>query len=82
MLEGAGSRRIPVKRTRFAGSPRRSGAGRLTLNSGNMIRVLDTGDGNEDVVIRDPANPTGRPITSFHSTAKYVLKQLACGSWE
>ncbi|WP_284750656.1 hypothetical protein [Amycolatopsis sp. RTGN1] len=44
--------------------------------------MLDTGDGNVDVVIRDPANPTGRPITSFHSTAKYVLKQLACGSWE
>lgn len=51
-------------------------------NSGNMIRVLETGDGNVDVVIRDPANPSGRPITSFHSTLKYVLKQVGCGAWE
>ena len=51
-------------------------------NSGNMIRVLDTGDGNVDVVIRDPANPSGRPIISFHSTMTYVLKQLGCGAWE
>lgn len=49
---------------------------------GNMLKILDRGDGTFDVVIKDPSNPSGKPITRFNTTEKYVEKRIESGEWE
>jgi hypothetical protein len=54
----------------------------IDVDKGNMIKVLDRGDGTSDVVIKDPSNPSGEPITSFNAKNSYVERHLTSGVWE
>lgn len=54
----------------------------IDVDKGNMIKVLDRGDGTSDVVIKDPSNPSGEPITSFNAKNSYVERHLNSGAWE
>jgi hypothetical protein len=58
--------------------------GELYINgeNGNMIKVLDRGDGTSDIVIRDPSNPSGQPITRFNAPNRYVQRRIDSGEWE
>ncbi|QKV92449.1 PrsW family intramembrane metalloprotease [Streptomyces sp. NA02950] len=54
----------------------------IDVDKGNMIKVLDRGDGTSDIVIKDPSNPSGEPITSFNAKNGYVERHLGSGAWE
>ncbi|MDW6059738.1 PrsW family intramembrane metalloprotease [Streptomyces sp. FXJ1.4098] len=54
----------------------------IDVDKGNMIKVLDRGDGTSDVVIKDPSNPSGEPITSFNAENSYIERHLNSGVWE
>jgi hypothetical protein len=49
---------------------------------GQMVRVLDNGNGTSDVVIRDPANPSGRPTTQIKDMPNaQVQSRIDGGRW-
>ncbi|MEU6221741.1 hypothetical protein ABZ845_30215 [Streptomyces sp. NPDC047022] len=49
---------------------------------GQMVRVLDNGNGTYDVVVRDPANPSGGPTTVLKdATERYVQNKIESGKW-
>jgi hypothetical protein len=50
---------------------------------GQIVKVLDNGNGTYDVVIRDMANPRGQPTTVLKdATQKYVDRKIAKGDWQ
>lgn len=49
---------------------------------GQMVRVLDNGNGTYDVVVRDPGNPSGGPTTVLKdATERYVQNKIESGKW-
>ncbi|MGP4112941.1 PrsW family glutamic-type intramembrane protease [Streptomyces sp. 4N509B] len=53
----------------------------INSNNGNMIKVLDKGDGTSDIVIKDASNPSGQPITRFNAPNNYVQRRVDSGEW-
>lgn len=50
---------------------------------GQIVKVLDNGNGTHDVVVRDMANPSGQPTTVLKdATQKYVDGKISRGDWE
>ncbi|WP_413252263.1 hypothetical protein [Streptomyces lydicus] len=50
---------------------------------GQMVKILDNGNGTFDVVVRDPANPSGGPTTVLkNATQRYVDNKISKGIWE
>jgi hypothetical protein len=51
-------------------------------DSGNVVRVLDNGNGTSDVVVRDASNPSGEPITKIKNMLNnQVEARLEDGRW-
>jgi hypothetical protein len=49
---------------------------------GQIVKVLDNGNGTHDVVVRDMSNPTGQPTTVIkNATDKYVNNKIESGQW-
>ncbi|MBQ1094076.1 PrsW family glutamic-type intramembrane protease [Streptomyces sp. B93] len=51
-------------------------------STGNLVKILDRQDGTYDVVIKDPSNPSGKPITRFNAPESYVQARLDSGVWQ
>jgi hypothetical protein len=50
---------------------------------GQMVRILENGDGTYSVVVRDPSNPSGEPTTVIEDmTEKQVQSRIDRGFWE
>jgi hypothetical protein len=50
---------------------------------GQIVKVLDNGNGTYDVVVRDMGNPSGSPTTVIKdATQKYVNNKVEGGQWE
>ncbi|MEV6492849.1 hypothetical protein AB0M20_30140 [Actinoplanes sp. NPDC051633] len=50
---------------------------------GQIVRVLDNGNGTYDVVVRDMSNPSGAPTTVLkNATERYVNNKIEGGQWE
>jgi hypothetical protein len=49
---------------------------------GQVVRVLDNGDGTSDVVIRDLGNTSGEPTTVMNVPNSYVEGKLQSGAWQ
>jgi hypothetical protein len=50
---------------------------------GQIVKVLDNGNGTYDVVVRDMSNPSGAPTTALkNATEKYVNNKVEGGQWE
>jgi hypothetical protein len=50
---------------------------------GQIVKVLDNGNGTYDVVVRDMSNPSGAPTTVLKdATARYVNNKIEGGQWE
>ncbi|MEU5333209.1 polymorphic toxin-type HINT domain-containing protein [Streptomyces asoensis] len=53
-----------------------------TQEDGQIVRVLNTGNGTYDVVVRDMSNPTGAPTTVIKdATQNYLDNKLNSGRW-
>lgn len=51
-------------------------------DDGQIVRVLDNGNGTSDVVVRDPANPTGEPTTKIKDMPnRQVESRIRSGRW-
>jgi spermidine synthase len=47
------------------------------------VKILETGNGKYDVVVRDMSNPSGGPTTVIKdATERYIQNKLANGIWE
>lgn len=53
----------------------------LIQNDGQLVRVLDNGNGTSQVVIRDASNPSGQGTTSMVVPNSYVEGKIANGDW-
>lgn len=50
---------------------------------GQIVKVLDNGNGTYDVVVRDMSNPSGAPTTVLKdATDRYVGNKIRGGQWE
>ncbi|BAL91105.1 hypothetical protein AMIS_58850 [Actinoplanes missouriensis 431] len=50
---------------------------------GQIVKVLDNGNGTYDVVVRDLSNPTGRPTTSIADVPeRSIQRKIDKGIWE
>lgn len=50
---------------------------------GQIVKVLDNGNGTYDVVVRDMSNPSGAPTTVLkNATEKYLNNKIEGGQWE
>ncbi|TDD96810.1 hypothetical protein E1298_02185 [Actinomadura rubrisoli] len=58
--------------------------GELYIQSdGQLVRVLDNGNGTYDVVIRDPSNPSGQSTTVLKgATERYLQTKIDKGLWQ
>jgi hypothetical protein len=51
-------------------------------DDGQLVRVLNNGNGTSDVVVRDPANPSGRPTTQIKDMPNsQVQSRIESGRW-
>ena len=51
-------------------------------DAGQIVKVLDNGNGTYDVVVRDLSNPTGKPTTVIKdATDKYVQNKIDSEKW-
>jgi RHS repeat-associated protein len=51
-------------------------------DDGQLVRVLDNGNGTSDVVVRDPANPSGRPTTQIKDMPNsQIQSRIESGRW-
>lgn len=51
-------------------------------DDGQMVRILDNGNGTYDVVVRDLSNPSGAPTTVLKdATERYVQNKIESGKW-
>jgi hypothetical protein len=51
-------------------------------DDGQIVKVLDNGNGTYDVVVRDMSNPTGKPTTVIKdATDKYVQNKIDSEKW-
>jgi hypothetical protein len=51
-------------------------------DDGQVVKVLDNGNGTYDVVVRDMSNPTGKPTTVLKdATEKYVQNKIDSEKW-
>jgi RHS repeat-associated protein len=51
-------------------------------NDGQIVRVLDNGNGSFDVVVRDLSKPSGQPTTVLKdASSNYIQNQLDKGRW-
>jgi hypothetical protein len=52
-------------------------------DDGQLVKILETGNGKYDVVVRDMSNPSGGPTTVIKdATERYIQNKLANGIWE
>ncbi|MEE6263808.1 hypothetical protein [Plantactinospora sonchi] len=52
-------------------------------DDGQIVRVLDNGNGTYDIVVRDMGNPSGAPTTVIKDASqRYVDNKLNNGRWE
>jgi hypothetical protein len=50
-------------------------------DDGQLVRVLDNGNGTSDVVIRDASNPSGGPTTTVRLSNSDVQQRIQSGRW-
>ncbi|SDJ32214.1 RHS repeat-associated core domain-containing protein [Frankineae bacterium MT45] len=50
-------------------------------NDGQLVRVLDNGNGTSDVVIRDASNSSGQPTSVIQVPNSYVDGKIHSGAW-
>lgn len=51
-------------------------------DDGQVVKVLDNGNGTYDVVVRDMSNPTGKPTTVIKdATDRYVKNKIESEKW-
>jgi hypothetical protein len=51
-------------------------------DDGQLVRVLDNGNGTSDVVVRDPSNPSGAPTTTIKDMPNtQVQARINSGRW-
>jgi hypothetical protein len=54
----------------------------LFQNDGQLVRVLDNGNGTSDIVIYDPSNPSGAPTTTIKDMPEsQVQSRINSGRW-
>lgn len=52
-------------------------------NDGQLVKILETGNGKFDIVVKDMSNPSGAPTTTMKdATQKYIDNQIEKGRWE
>jgi hypothetical protein len=51
-------------------------------NDGQVVKVLDNGNGTYDIVVRDLGNPSGAPTAVIKdASSNYVENQINSGRW-